>query len=102
MQKRCLHRVFEVLVAALMGALLSGYGWLILLNQEVTIQGGRKSGFATAHFAGADAFTVAVCVFFVGAAFSFFAMRLIGRGKLESSLIALAVFIQPVVFVAFR
>lgn len=90
-----------MLVSGVMVSLLSGYGWLILLNDQVEIGGDRKSGFATAHLIGNDAIQFAIGVFFVAALFSFFAARLMKLRAWISSMIALGVMSQPLVLAVF-
>lgn len=82
-------------------SLLSGYGWLILLNGHVEISGGRRTGFATAHFAGSEAVQFAVCVFLVAAIFSFFAVKLLRQKAWISAMSAFGVMRQPLWFAVF-
>ena len=96
-----MQRLFESLVSAVTVSLLSGYGWMILLNGHVEISGDRKTGFATAHFAGPDAVQFAVCVFLVAAIFSFFAVKLMKQTVWISAMIAFGVMSQPLWFAVF-
>jgi hypothetical protein len=99
MKVNILHKFLEIVVILAIIALLSGYGWIILIGEEVTIKSGKRSGYATAYLIAEDAFIYAGGVFLVAATFSFFAFRSAGINKQNSFIIAAAIMLPPVLFI---
>jgi hypothetical protein len=84
----------ERIVSATMATILMGYGWLVLLNEGVTIYG--KSG-RTTHLSGAASLWYAAAIFLAAGGLSFCSAKSLGLKSSWAFGIASIVLLHPVV-----